>query len=92
MLNDDGTSPVVLRQRRTPKPPLEKNCSEKCDPDKKESCCERVTKNIYKAFGYKTDGGKTRNKNKHKNKNKNKKNYSRTCKTRKHKKSKSKKN
>jgi len=91
-LNEDGTSHVVLRQRRTQKPPLEKNCSDKCDPDKKESCCERVTKNIYKAFGYKTDGGKTRNKNKHKNKNKNKKNYSRTCKTRKHKKSKSKKN
>lgn len=94
-LNDDRTSPVVLRQRRTQKPPLEKNCSDKCDPDKKESCCERVTKNIYKAFGYKTDGGKTRNKNKNKIINKNKKNSSRRARarTRKHKTiSKSKKN
>ncbi len=100
-LNDDGTSPVLLRQRRTQKPPLEKNCSEKCDPDKKESCCERVTKNIYKAFGYKTDGGKTRNKNKNnnknnnknRNKNKNKKSSRRRARTIKHKtNSKSKKN
>jgi hypothetical protein len=84
VLNDDGTSPTVLRQRRTPKPDSKQKCSEQCDPDKKESCCQRVTKNIYKVFGYKTEGGKTKTKNKNKNKNKNKKHY---MKTRKHKRS-----
>jgi hypothetical protein len=51
ILNVDKESEIGLRQRRTQKPPLEKNCSDKCDPDKKESCCERVSKNIYRAFG-----------------------------------------
>jgi hypothetical protein len=96
ILNLDKESEIGLRQRRTQKPVLEKNCSDKCDPDKKESCCERVTKNIYKAFGYKTDGGKTRKKNNIRNKNKNKNNNkkcSRIARTRKHKtNSKSKKN
>ena len=97
ILNSDGTINTELRKRTTHKPNIgslnqysTKNCSEQWDPDKKESCCQRVTKNIYKLLGYKTktEGGKTKNKNKNKNKNKTKnKNIKHYMKTGKHKRS-----